>query len=77
MLRGRGRQLVFRAVSLSEAGLYDCVARNSEGNQSAAIQLTVHGESEAPVPFTTFVQAAEPLGARRSAPEVVRALSCT
>ncbi|XP_023267351.1 vascular cell adhesion protein 1-like, partial [Seriola lalandi dorsalis] len=40
--RGGGRQLVFRAVSLSEAGRYECEARNSEGNQTAAVDLTVH-----------------------------------
>uniref|UniRef100_A0A3B4X8Z5 Ig-like domain-containing protein n=1 Tax=Seriola lalandi dorsalis TaxID=1841481 RepID=A0A3B4X8Z5_SERLL len=50
--RGGGRQLVFRAVSLSEAGRYECEARNSEGNQTAAVDLTVHGKSVAPVSFT-------------------------
>ncbi|XP_039985615.1 vascular cell adhesion protein 1b [Xiphias gladius] len=40
--RGRGRQLIFTAVSLSEAGRYECEARNSEGNQTAAVDITVH-----------------------------------
>ncbi|XP_044055615.1 vascular cell adhesion protein 1b [Siniperca chuatsi] len=40
--RGRGRQLVFAAVSLSEAGWYECDARNAEGNQTAAVEITVH-----------------------------------
>ncbi len=52
--RGLGRQLVFAAVSLSEAGRYDCEARNTEGNQTATVEVTVHGESEAPVSLTVF-----------------------
>ncbi|XP_045886504.1 vascular cell adhesion protein 1b [Micropterus dolomieu] len=40
--RGRGRQLVFPAVSLSEAGWYDCEAQNAEGNQTAAVEVIVH-----------------------------------
>lgn len=56
--RGRGRQLVFMAVSLSEAGQYDCEARNTEGNQTAGVEVAVHGESEAPVSFTISVGAA-------------------
>ncbi|XP_041791699.1 vascular cell adhesion protein 1b [Chelmon rostratus] len=40
--RGRGHQLVFSAVNLSEAGWYDCEARNTEGNQTAAVEVTVH-----------------------------------
>ncbi|XP_076582975.1 vascular cell adhesion protein 1b isoform X1 [Chaetodon auriga] len=40
--RGRGRQLVLTAVNLSEAGRYDCEARNTEGNQTAAVEVTVH-----------------------------------
>ncbi|XP_070688611.1 vascular cell adhesion protein 1b [Pempheris klunzingeri] len=40
--RGRAHQLVFTAVSLSDAGRYECEARNPEGNQSAALVVTVH-----------------------------------
>ncbi|KAM8746038.1 vascular cell adhesion protein 1b isoform 2-T2 [Acanthopagrus schlegelii] len=40
--RGQDHQLVFSSVSQSEAGRYDCEARNSEGNQSATVQVTVH-----------------------------------
>ncbi|KAG7218881.1 hypothetical protein INR49_019467 [Caranx melampygus] len=52
-----GRQLVFSAVSLSDAGRYECEARNSEGTGTAAVDLTVHSESEAPVLFTIFAPA--------------------
>ncbi|KAM9762962.1 vascular cell adhesion protein 1b [Menidia menidia] len=40
--RGRGGQLVFPAVELSDAGGYECWAQNSEGNISAAVNVTVH-----------------------------------
>ncbi|XP_070765648.1 vascular cell adhesion protein 1b [Enoplosus armatus] len=40
--RGPGLQLVFTAASLSEAGWYDCDARNTEGHQTAAVEVTVH-----------------------------------
>ena len=46
--RGQDHQLVFSSVSQSEAGRYDCEAQNSEGNQSATVQVTVHGERDAP-----------------------------
>ncbi|XP_053286411.1 vascular cell adhesion protein 1b isoform X2 [Pleuronectes platessa] len=42
LLRGRGHQLVVKAVSLFDAGRYECDARNSEGSQSAAVDVTVH-----------------------------------
>ncbi|XP_035031675.2 vascular cell adhesion protein 1b isoform X2 [Hippoglossus stenolepis] len=42
LLRGRGHQLVVKAVSLFDAGRYECEARNSEGNQTAAVDVTVH-----------------------------------
>uniref|UniRef100_A0A3Q3RA69 Ig-like domain-containing protein n=1 Tax=Monopterus albus TaxID=43700 RepID=A0A3Q3RA69_MONAL len=41
--RGLGHQLVFTAVSLSEAGPYECEARNTEGNQTAVVDITVYG----------------------------------
>ncbi|XP_040896994.1 vascular cell adhesion protein 1b [Toxotes jaculatrix] len=41
--RGQGPQLVLTAVSLSEAGRYECEARNSEGKQTAAVDVIVHG----------------------------------
>ncbi|XP_054458710.1 vascular cell adhesion protein 1b [Anoplopoma fimbria] len=37
-----GRQLGLPEVSLSEAGRYDCEARNSEGNQTAAVEVKIH-----------------------------------
>ncbi|KAM3619818.1 uncharacterized protein V6R79_014029 [Siganus canaliculatus] len=40
--RGRGPELVFSAVSLSDAGRYECHAHNTEGNQSATVDVTVH-----------------------------------
>ena len=45
LLRGRGHQLVVKAVSLFDAGRYECEARNSEGSQTAAVDVTVHGQS--------------------------------
>ncbi|KAM6939349.1 vascular cell adhesion protein 1b [Lycodopsis pacificus] len=41
-VRGLGRQLVLAAVTPSEAGRYDCEARNSEGNRTAEVEVTVH-----------------------------------
>ncbi|XP_031735262.1 vascular cell adhesion protein 1b [Anarrhichthys ocellatus] len=41
-VRGLGRQLVLTAVTPSEAGRYDCEARNSEGNRTAEVEVTVH-----------------------------------
>ncbi|XP_029001999.1 vascular cell adhesion protein 1b [Betta splendens] len=41
LLRGRGHQLVLPAVSLSDAGRYECEAQNPEGNQTAAVDVTV------------------------------------
>ncbi|XP_014899244.1 vascular cell adhesion protein 1b [Poecilia latipinna] len=38
---GRGGQLVLSAVKLSDAGRYECEARNSEGNRTAAVNITV------------------------------------
>uniref|UniRef100_UPI0037E7853A vascular cell adhesion protein 1b n=1 Tax=Semicossyphus pulcher TaxID=241346 RepID=UPI0037E7853A len=38
----QGSQLVLDAVSQSESGWYDCEARNSEGNQTATVEVTVH-----------------------------------
>ncbi|XP_028260392.1 vascular cell adhesion protein 1b [Parambassis ranga] len=40
--RGQGGQLQFTAVTLWDAGQYECEAGNSEGTQSAAITVTVH-----------------------------------
>ncbi|XP_060934026.1 vascular cell adhesion protein 1b [Limanda limanda] len=42
LLRGRGQQLVVKAMSLLDAGRYECDARNSEGSQTAALDVTVH-----------------------------------
>lgn len=42
--RGGGRQLVLAPVTLSDAGRYACEARNSEGSQTAEVEVTVHGE---------------------------------
>ncbi|GAA6226276.1 vascular cell adhesion protein 1 [Lates japonicus] len=39
---GRGHELVFTGVSSSESGRYECKARNSEGNVTAAVDVTVH-----------------------------------
>ncbi|KAM4738931.1 vascular cell adhesion protein 1b [Anableps anableps] len=38
---GRGGQLVLSAVKLSDGTWYECEARNSEGNQTAAVNVTV------------------------------------
>ncbi|KAM7012192.1 vascular cell adhesion protein 1b isoform 2-T2 [Tautogolabrus adspersus] len=40
--KGRGHQLVLDPVSLSESGWYDCEAQNTEGNQTAAVEVKVH-----------------------------------
>ncbi|XP_034529137.1 vascular cell adhesion protein 1b [Notolabrus celidotus] len=40
--RGQGLQLVLDPVILSESGWYDCEARNTEGNQTAAVEVKVH-----------------------------------
>lgn len=42
LLRGSGHQLVITAVSLFDAGRYECEARNSEGSQTAAVDVAVH-----------------------------------
>ncbi|XP_069375597.1 vascular cell adhesion protein 1b isoform X2 [Paralichthys olivaceus] len=42
LLRGRGHQLVVTSVSLFDAGRYECEARNNEGSQTAAVDVTVH-----------------------------------
>ncbi|KAK5619293.1 hypothetical protein CRENBAI_015520 [Crenichthys baileyi] len=39
--RGRGGQLHLSLVKLSDAGRYECEARNSVGNQTAAVKVTV------------------------------------
>ncbi|XP_032428222.1 vascular cell adhesion protein 1b [Xiphophorus hellerii] len=38
---GRGGQLILSAVKLSDAGRYECETRNSEGNQTADVNVTV------------------------------------
>ncbi|CAK6984674.1 vascular cell adhesion protein 1b, partial [Scomber scombrus] len=40
--RGGGPQLALTAMSPSQAGWYDCEATNTEGNQTASLQVTVH-----------------------------------
>ncbi|XP_022071323.2 vascular cell adhesion protein 1b [Acanthochromis polyacanthus] len=40
--QGRGSELVFKAVGLSDAGQYECEARNTEGNHTATVDITVH-----------------------------------
>ncbi|KAF1372075.1 hypothetical protein PFLUV_G00260580 [Perca fluviatilis] len=40
--RGQGSQLILAAVSLADAGRYDCHAQNTEGRQTAHLELTVH-----------------------------------
>lgn len=45
--RGQGSQLIFKDVGLSDAGHYVCVATNTEGNQSANVEVVVHGKCEA------------------------------
>lgn len=42
--RGQGSQLNFTAVELSEAGRYECDARNTEGTNSSTVDITVHSE---------------------------------
>lgn len=42
--RGPGPGLDFPSVSLSDAGLYECEARNSEGRGMAAVNVVVYGE---------------------------------
>ncbi|XP_069577921.1 vascular cell adhesion protein 1b [Brachyistius frenatus] len=39
---GRGGRLVFDPVRLADAGRYECEARNTEGNDSAAVDVSVH-----------------------------------
>ncbi|CAJ1059535.1 Hypothetical predicted protein [Xyrichtys novacula] len=41
-VRGQGHQLVLDPVSLSDSGQYDCEAENSEGHQTAAVEVKVH-----------------------------------
>ncbi|KAK2908241.1 vascular cell adhesion protein 1b [Channa argus] len=38
----QGHEFVLRSVSLSDAGQYECEARNTEGNQTTAVNVTVH-----------------------------------
>ncbi|XP_023148765.2 vascular cell adhesion protein 1b [Amphiprion ocellaris] len=40
--QGQGSQLVLKAVGLSDAGQYECEARNTEGNHTATVDITVH-----------------------------------
>uniref|UniRef100_A0A3Q1HNJ3 Ig-like domain-containing protein n=1 Tax=Anabas testudineus TaxID=64144 RepID=A0A3Q1HNJ3_ANATE len=55
-MRGSGRQLVFPAVSLSDAGKYECEARNIEGTQTASVDVTVHGERQCcPLVVSSFI----------------------
>lgn len=42
--RSHTGQLVFPAVSLADAGIYVCEATNLKGQQSADVELQVHGE---------------------------------
>ncbi|XP_044218118.1 vascular cell adhesion protein 1b isoform X2 [Thunnus albacares] len=42
LTRGQGPKLVLTAVSPSQAGWYDCKAANTEGNQTATLEVTVH-----------------------------------
>uniref|UniRef100_A0A3P8TS22 Vascular cell adhesion molecule 1b n=1 Tax=Amphiprion percula TaxID=161767 RepID=A0A3P8TS22_AMPPE len=53
--QGQGSQLVLKAVGLSDAGQYECEARNTEGNHTATVDITVHGETEAPVSFSAVL----------------------
>ncbi|XP_074525295.1 vascular cell adhesion protein 1b [Halichoeres trimaculatus] len=41
-IKGQGPLLVLDPVSLSESGWYDCEAQNTEGNQTAAVEVKVH-----------------------------------
>ncbi|XP_041647214.1 vascular cell adhesion protein 1b isoform X2 [Cheilinus undulatus] len=41
-VKGQDSQLVLDPVSLSESGWYDCEAQNSEGNQTATVEVKVH-----------------------------------
>lgn len=41
-IRSQGDQLVLDPISLSESGWYDCEAQNSEGNQTASVEVKVH-----------------------------------
>ncbi|XP_060890733.1 vascular cell adhesion protein 1b isoform X1 [Labrus mixtus] len=41
-VKGQSQQLVLDPVSLSESGWYNCEARNTEGNQTAAVEVKVH-----------------------------------
>lgn len=43
-VQAQGHQLVFPAAGLSQAGRYDCEARNTEGYQNTSVEVTVHGE---------------------------------
>ncbi|XP_029356083.1 vascular cell adhesion protein 1b [Echeneis naucrates] len=40
--RDKAKQLVFRAISLSQSGLYQCMAENSQGKDVADVLVTVH-----------------------------------
>lgn len=42
--RGQSAQLVVMAVSPTDAGFYVCEATNVKGNQSADVEVLVHGE---------------------------------
>lgn len=42
--RGHSGQLIFPAVSPTDAGFYVCEATNMKGRQSADVELLVHGE---------------------------------
>ncbi|KAM3876310.1 vascular cell adhesion protein 1b [Diretmus argenteus] len=39
---GRSQELVFKAVTSSQAGRYGCLAINTVGNQTATVEVTVH-----------------------------------
>lgn len=42
--RGHSSQLTFPAVRPADGGLYVCEAANTQGRQSARVELLVHGE---------------------------------
>ncbi|XP_061894328.1 vascular cell adhesion protein 1b [Entelurus aequoreus] len=42
LVRGEGPKLVIPAANVSQAGRYECRAENSEGKQSAAVEVKVH-----------------------------------